>query len=65
MNPEQIFTNQALISPETAVIMEQNQIQELSNALKEMIEKRFSALKKSKFRSTAAKLSSKLFRPAD
>jgi hypothetical protein len=39
MNPEQILIKQALTNPEVAVITEQNQIRELSNALKEMMRK--------------------------
>jgi len=39
MNPEQILTKQALTNPEAAIVTEQNQIQELSNALKEIMRK--------------------------
>ncbi len=41
LNPEQILTKQALTSPEATTISEQNQIQELSNALKDMMRKEF------------------------
>jgi integrase len=37
MNPDQILTKQALTMPEATIITEENQIQELSKALKEMM----------------------------
>ena len=39
MNPEQILTKQALTMPEATIITEENQITELSRALKEMMRK--------------------------
>jgi len=38
MNPDQILTKQALTMPEATIITEENQIQELSRALKEMMQ---------------------------
>lgn len=37
MNPDQLLTKQALTMPEATIITEENQITELSRALKEMM----------------------------
>jgi hypothetical protein len=39
MNPDQILTKQAMTMPEAAIVSEENQVQELSRALKEMMRK--------------------------
>jgi len=39
MNPDQILTQQALTMPHTTIVTEENQVTELSRALKEMMKK--------------------------
>jgi integrase len=41
MNPDQILTKQAMTMPEATIVTEENQLQELSRALKEMMRKEF------------------------